>query len=125
MVDVKDKLVEEVRVMNSEIHTHYYMYIRRDRLVGFYDFMLRNRKTVSFGLLPGYSAATVLGLSAIFAHIPSKFPITDIIHWLRDEQKNYLGSYPNPTLTAEEICTALAEYSRVMSQLRCDGSEIS
>jgi hypothetical protein len=118
-----DKLTE-VRVLNSEINTHYFMNLREDRLRDFYKFMMENRRTVSFGHLPGYSAATVLGITTIFSYVPSKFPVVDVITWLRDEQKNYLGGYPNPTVTSDEICTALASFAEVRTQIDGQGNEV-
>lgn len=114
----------EVRVLNSEIKTHYYLSLREDRLREFYTFMLANRRTVSFGHLPGFSGPTILGLTTIFTYIPSKFPVVDVINWLRNEQKTYLGEYPNPTLTSDEICTALASFAEMRTQIDGQGNEI-
>jgi hypothetical protein len=119
--------IVEVRVMNSENSTSYFLYLRRDRLLRFYDFILLNRCTAMPKPTPGpgISAPASTGLSAIFTMIPQKFPLADVLNWLRNEQHTYLGKYPNPTITFQEIELALAAFGRNLPLLRGDGSEIS
>ncbi len=119
--------VSEVRVMNNELNTYQYFYLRRDRLLQFYSFILVNRSTAMFSkpmLGPGVSAPAATGLTTIFTTIPQKFPLADILLWLRDEQKTYIGSYPNPTITVQEIELALARFGQTVPLLRGDGNEI-
>lgn len=115
----------EVRVMNSENSTYYYLYLRKDRLTGFYNFILRYRTMIALTKPipgPGVSAPAATGLNAIFTIIPQKFPLADILLWLCTKQKTYLGSQMRVTL--QEIEAALAKYGQVVPLLRGDGSEI-
>ena len=81
--------IVEVRVMNSENFTNYFLHLRLDRLVHFYDFVMRNRKPNPQPIPgPGISAPAATGLNAIFTTIPQKFPLSDILVWLRDKQKH-------------------------------------
>jgi hypothetical protein len=115
----------EVRVMNSENWTYYFLYLRRDRLVHFYDFILRNRNTQFKSMPgPGVNAPAATGLNAIFTTIPQRFPLVDVLAWLRDEQGAYIGSIPNPAITSLEIEGALAKFGQEMPLLRGDGMEI-
>jgi len=106
-----DPNVEEIRILNSENNTHYYQYLRRDRTRAFYEFILADRRTVFIPTMPGLSGAGIAGLDAIFDRRPLKFPVHDIVAWLRDNQKAYLGEYPNPTITAQEIEHALERFA--------------
>lgn len=119
--------IVEVRVMNSDLNTHQFLYLRRDRLLRFYDFILLNRCTAMPKPTPGpgISAPASIGLNAIFTIIPQKFPLADVLNWLRDEQQTYLGKYPNPTITFQEIELALAAFGQHLPLLRGDGSEIT
>lgn len=115
----------EVRIENSENHTHYYFTLRKDRLASFYQYLLENRAAaLPQSAMPGISGAAAFGLDAIFfGPKPSRFPAQDILVYLRDEQKNYLGEYPNPTVTVQEIEHVLGQWAGTVSQLLADGSE--
>jgi hypothetical protein len=108
-----DPNIEEVRILNSENHTHYYEYMRSNRLKAFYDFIVKDRRPNNSPKMPGLSGRALAGLDAIFARRPAKFPYQDILKWFRDEQKTYLGDYPNPTITVEEIEDALERFSEL------------
>ena len=106
--------IEQVRILNSELATHYYLYVRGDRVREFYAFITADRKPdLQPSPIPGLSWSAVLGLDAIFAKRPRKFPTHDLLVWLRDSQKGYLGEYPNPTITLPEIENALERFSAV------------
>ena len=107
-----DPNLEEIRIFNSENNTHYYLYIRKNRIQEFFSLITKDRHTAgSVSLMPGLTWAAVLGLDAIFDRRPEKFPVQDILHWFRDHQKQYLGEYPNPTITVREIENALERFS--------------
>jgi hypothetical protein len=108
-----DPNVEEIRVLNSENNTNYYLYVRRDRIRAFYDFVLADRQTAPAAqvAMPGLSGPAIAGLDAIFDRRPFKFPAHDLLKWFRDSQKAYLGEYPNPTITTQEIEKALERFS--------------
>jgi hypothetical protein len=110
-----DPNVEEIRVLNSENNTHYYLYVRRDRIRAFYDFIVADRQTVPSAqiAMPGLSGTAIAGLDAIFDRRPLKFPAQDLLVWFRTAQKDYLGEYPNPTITVQEIEKALERFSSV------------
>lgn len=110
-----DPNVEEIRVLNSENNTHYYQYVRRDRIRAFYAFIVADRQTVPAAqiTMPGLSGPAIAGLDAIFDRRPLKFPTHDLLAWFRDNQKAYLGDYPNPTITTQEIEKALERFSAV------------
>src|ERR1035437_1796549 len=99
-----DPNVEEIRILNSEINTYFYLYVRKDRIKAFYDFILADRRTSSFApSMPGLSGPALAGLDAIFDRRPFKFPVHDLLAWFRDSQTADLGAYPNPTITSQEI----------------------
>lgn len=118
---------KEVRVHNSENHTDYYFTLRADRLTAFYQYLLENR-SISTGqnasAMPGISGAAHYGLECIFfgPKFP-RFPAQDILVFLRDSQKEYLGEYPNPTVTTQEIEHVLGQWAGTVSQLLANGSD--
>ena len=100
--------VEEVQILNSEINTRYYMYVRRDRLAAFRLFVLSDRRTVTVPGMPGLSGAAIAGLDAIFDRRPRKFPVQDILSWLQGR----IGA-AEPPVTAHEVEDALERFSAV------------
>lgn len=108
-----DPNILEVRMLNSENNTNYFQYLRLDRLKSFYDFIVTDRRPSHCPKMPGLSGAAIAGLDAIFDRRPAKFPYIDVLRWMRDNQKEYLGEYPNPTITIEEIEDALERFSAV------------
>lgn len=101
--------VEEVQILNSEINTRYYMYVRKDRLGAFYSFLLTNRSNTPVPNMPGLSGAGIAGLDAIFERRPKKFPVHDILVWLCAR----LGSPVNPPVTVYEIENALERFAKI------------
>ncbi len=117
--------VTDVRVLNSENNTYYYFTVREDRLRDFYQFIVKDRHPVYRPITAwdmGLSYAATFGIKSIFCRIPEKFPSSDILTWLRNEQKTYLGEYPNPTIAIPEIEDALGRYAPTVSQLHQDGT---
>lgn len=116
---------EEVRIHNSENNSDYYFTLRKDRLMSFYQFLIANRASgYPQSTMPGISGAAHFGLDCIFfGPRPPRFPAHDILNFLRSEQKTYLGEYPNPTVTAQEIEFVLGKWAETVSQLLADGSE--
>ncbi len=118
----RDSRVVDVRVLNSENNTYYFFAAREDRLKDFYQFIVRDRRINSSPWMPGLSGPAILGVQSIFCSIPTRFPSLDILTWFRNEQKNYLGEYPNPTIAIPEIEDALGRFAPTVTQLFQDGS---
>lgn len=100
-----DPNVLEVRINNSENNTAYYLYVRRDRLTAFYQFLMRNRCPETPKGMPGLSWAAMLGLDAIFEKRPRKFPVYDIINFLVNDY------HSTPPATAPEIERVLEQFA--------------
>ena len=107
-------MLKDVRVLHGGNHTHYYLTVRDDRLAQFYDFILEHRSSLtaqtSEELLPGVSAAAVTGLSAIFTNIPNKFPIQDIITFLRADMMFW--RCPEEVVKLPEVTAALVRFGQ-------------
>jgi len=114
--------VVDVRVLNSENNTYYYFAAREDRVRDFYQFILSDRHVQPEPWMPGMSYAATFGVKAIFCHFPERFPALDILNWFRNNQKQYLGEYPNPTIAVPEIESALERFAPTVSQLYQDGT---
>lgn len=98
--------VEQVQIFNSEFNKNFDLYVRRDRIEAFYRFLLTERHPDRRGnSMPGISWGAVLGLDAIFARRPKKFPVHDIILWLKE------GCVVTPEVTGDEIEYALERFS--------------
>src|SRR5271157_6250563 len=106
-----DSNIIEIRVLNTELSTHYYLHVREDRIRAFYDFMAQDRRAVPAPAMPGLSGRAIAGLDAIFHRRPSKFPAHDLLAWFRDNQAAYLGTQPEPAIDAPEIEDALERFS--------------
>jgi|SRR5208337_1389242 len=106
-----DSNVEEIKVLNSENSTHYYLRVRKDRLKAFYEFIMADRRTVFVPGMPGLSGAAIAGLDAIFDRRPFKFPAHDLLAWFRDNQTAYLGASPSPPIGTMEIEHALERFA--------------
>jgi len=125
-------MLTEVRVLNSENNTHYYMTVREDRLYQFYEFLRRAFPLSSDGVIRSTPHSTVspsdyflpapavTGLSTIFAYIPQRFPIQDLITWLRQDA----GQKYELAIDMEAIEIALAGFGQTVPLLRGDGCEI-
>jgi hypothetical protein len=105
--------IQEVRVLNSDNNTHYYMSVYANRMEQFFAFVLADRKTClqKINQMPGVAAPATLALEQLFTNVPPRFPLPDMIRWMRQEQKMLCGGeYPNPTITYEELEDALARW---------------
>lgn len=76
----------EVNVMHSGLKTPYKLYVREDRLKAFYDSLtcfctFEEKEDWSMGV----DGAAVVGMNAIFTQIPNKFPMVDIIRFLKED----------------------------------------
>lgn len=100
--------IQEVRIRNSENHTDYYLYVRKDRLKAFYDLLNRNRCPETPSGIPGLSWSAMLGLDAIFEKRPRKFPVYDIVEFLRTD---YVPHSSCPAVTAPEIEKTLERFA--------------
>ena len=115
----------EFRIVNSENNTYYYFTLRKDRLSAFFQFIVANRASgMPQNIMPGISGAAMYGLDCIFyGPKPAKFPARDILDFLRNQQLEVLGEYPNPTITSQEIEDGLGRWAATVTQLLADGSE--
>ena len=100
--------VLEVRIKNSENHTDYYLYVRKDRLKAFYDLLNRNRCPETPVGIPGLSWSAMQGLDAIFDRRPRKFPVYDIVGFLMTD---YVPHSSSPAVTASEIEKTLERFA--------------
>ena len=114
--------VVDVRVLNSENISYHCFTVREDRLRDFYQSILKDRRVQPDPWMPGLSYAATFGVKAIFCRVPEKFPALDILVWLRANQKQYLGEYPNPTIALPELEIALERFATLAPQLYQDGS---
>jgi hypothetical protein len=116
---------EEVRILNSENQTFYFFTLRKDRLTAFFQYLKENRSSGQpASSMPGVSGPAVYGLDCIFfGPKPSRFPAQDILDWLRNQQKEQLGDYPNPTITSQEVEHVLGQWAGTVTQLLADGSD--
>ncbi len=116
--------VVEVRVLNNENNTHYYFYVREDRLRDFFQFILNDRHPHVGSWMPGLSWAATFGLKAIFCRIPEKFPALDILDWLNTNKEKYIATngYTGPLIDIPEIEDALGRFPSTATQLYQDGS---
>jgi hypothetical protein len=112
--------IEEIQILNSEINTRYYMYVRRDRLGAFCNFVLSDRRTVPQPGMPGLNGAGIAGLDAIFDRRPRKFPVQDILAWLCRQAAASPGS---PPVTVHEVEDALGRFSAVYPPDAASGLE--
>lgn len=106
------KQIIEVRVFNSENNTHYYFNLYHEKVQEFFTFLLAKRQICHGGSpMPGLNATASLALEKFFVTIPPRFPLVDLVRFLRQDQKNYCGGeYPNPTITFEELEDALVRW---------------
>jgi hypothetical protein len=101
--------IKQISIVNSEYGKPFNLYVRSDRLKAFYQFMIDERHPErKSDPMPGASWAVVLGLDAIFARRPKKFPVDDILLWLAS------GIIPHPDfprVTKTEVEYALERFS--------------
>jgi len=75
----------DVKVKHTGLNTNYQMTIRSERMDAFETF-IKYRHCLpyqeSWGGEEWVSGGAVIGLNAIFTHIPNKFPLQDLIRWV-------------------------------------------
>jgi hypothetical protein len=72
--------LSQVSVRRTDNNTDVEMHLRHDRLEAFCG--IAPQGAPSLDGMPGFSGMAGLGLSTIFADIPSKFPIIDLARFL-------------------------------------------
>jgi hypothetical protein len=95
--------VQQISVFNPEHGKPFNLYVRPDRLLAFRDFVARDRRPAPPPAMPGLSWAAVMGLDAIFAQRPKKFPVEDILLWLANDCA--------PPVSVHEVECALERFS--------------
>jgi len=85
---MEDFDVVKISVFNSVVGKNFDLYIRKDRLLAFYDLVMTRRNTGEYKPeppgMPGLSWSAIQGLDAIFERRPKKFPAHDIVqHFCR------------------------------------------
>lgn len=82
---MRDDTLQRVTILNSENYTKYEFWAICRRLSAFKAFIIEHP---DLGELEdwgsGVDSAAVMGMSIIFETIPMKFPVKDILVWLRD-----------------------------------------
>jgi hypothetical protein len=108
-----------VYIRNSETQALVQFSADEHRLRDFYRFMVTDRRVSPDAKvrMPGVGGPAIFGLNCIFVQPTLKFPAEDILAWLRNNQKFYLGDYPNPTITVAEIEDALGRFAAVTPSL--------
>jgi hypothetical protein len=105
--------LSQVTVRRSDNNTDMQMHLRHDRLEAFCGIILPDRLYTDD--MPGFSGMASLGLSTIFADIPSKFPIIDLTRFLARQAGT--GSIP-------EVEGRLEAMARMFPAIDCEGNDI-
>lgn len=101
---MRDDTLQRVTILNSENYTKYEFWAIQRRLAAFKDFVLNTPELKnwmpeaenSWGRNTDVDSSAVMGMTSIFETIPHRFPVFDILVWLRD----YVD--PNLSLNAVE-----------------------
>ncbi len=101
--------IERVQIFNSELQREFNLYVRKSRLLAFSALINEDRSLLTRppNPMPGLSWGGMLGLDAIFAQRPKKFPTNDILDWLR---RNVLIT---PAVTNNELEQALERFAAI------------
>jgi len=103
--------IKQISIVNSEYGKPFNLYVRSDRLKAFYRFMINERHPeYKSNPMPGVSWAAVMGLDAVFARRPKKFPVNDILLWLSND---CIPHSDFPRITKDEVEYALERFSAV------------
>lgn len=97
-----------ISVFNSEQQRSFEMFVRKDRLAAFYEFLNSNRCPDAKSGMPGLSWSAHCGLDAIFEKRPRKFPVADILTFFAD---HYIPRSPCDRVTPAEIEKALEGFA--------------
>ncbi len=102
---------EQVCIRNSELKTDYYLYVWTDRLSDFVAMAVGNRQAnVSAPSMPGLTWAAILGLDAIFAQRPKKFPVEDILKWLQQQINERTNGIVIPIPELEKLLELFSQF---------------
>jgi hypothetical protein len=107
--------VLKISVLNSDAGKKFDLYVRKDRLKAFQEFLSRRRWNGEYqpatSGMPGLSWSAFAGLDAIFDRRPKSFPARDIVQFLADDIN--LGIGHAPAVTPHEVETSLERFSAV------------
>jgi hypothetical protein len=107
-----DQNVLKISVPNSATGKSHALYVRRDRLAAFYEFLMLRRASGEYRPeppgMPGLSWSAFMGLDAIFDRRPKSFPTQDILQWIADDLHPGAGA-----ATPHEVEKALEKFSAV------------
>jgi hypothetical protein len=81
-----DDTARRVTILNSDNHTRFEFYVYDRRLAHLTQLVQESKSDPipeSWGW--GVDSSAVLGMNVIFDSIPMKFPLQDLLIWLRDE----------------------------------------
>jgi hypothetical protein len=118
--EVKMKEIIDLRIMNTENHTYYAFYVREDRFTEFIRFLKDHHESLPRkNWEQGVDGSAVLGFSTIFTSMPTmqKFPVLDVLKFLRDYTLN-------PLISLEEVERGLTHFALTRNTLRGDGTEV-
>ena len=96
----------EVSIRHRQFSVDYIFRVREDRLRAFYELLLADRRPGCDSPMPGVGWSAALGLTAIFVRIPDRFPLDDIVEFLRADVPPQ-----DPLVSAAEIEGALARFA--------------
>jgi hypothetical protein len=102
---MNEDTLQRVVILDSESHNKYEFWAVARRLSAFKEMMLINPilgELEDWG--EGIDSAAVMGMTILFETIPPKFPVKDILIWLRD--------YIDPNLPLVAVETGLVLFAR-------------
>ena len=105
-MDTNDSTRRRVTILNSENHTRYEFFILNQRLAHLTQLVQETKSDPipeSWGW--GVDSAAVMGMGVLFDSIHMKFPVQDILIWLRDEI--------DPDLSLSTVELALIKLARL------------
>jgi hypothetical protein len=115
MLEAIHPTLMDFRVTNSDTGQLTTLTARQDRLDLFMKALKEDATEPVPSWGPGVCGAAVVGINCIFAHIPQRFPMADILRVLG----TYEGSY-----SADKIEAVLAKFGFNHSTLFSDGTEV-
>jgi len=105
--------LSQVNVRRTDNNTDVAMHLRHDRLEAFCGTVPQGGPSI--GGMPGFSGMAGLGLSTIFADIPSKFPIIDLARFLARQAG---------IEDIAEVEARLEAMGRTFPAIDCEGNDI-
>lgn len=123
--------IVDVRVLNSEINSYYSMPVRSDRLAAFLAALADDVAQPGYEhlsdaeLATGVSGSATLGMNTIFTHIPQRFPVIDILRYLR---RSYYALFDtemyDTQISLRDVEAALARFAATVPTVYGDGSNV-